>query len=72
MLKEWIKSTEEPLEEDVTELKNFLLELIDTNVPKVEILMKFLFRMAQKRNEKWEDVYLTILSSVEEKIKLKR
>ncbi|GFR04825.1 DNA repair protein REV1 [Trichonephila clavata] len=72
ILKEWIRSTEEPLEEDVNELKNFLIELIDTNVPKVEILMKFLYRMAQKRNEKWKDVYSTILSSVEEKIKLKR
>ncbi|GBO41792.1 hypothetical protein AVEN_231220-1 [Araneus ventricosus] len=58
----------DPLEEDINDVKTFLVELCDVDLCKVEILSKYLYRMAKKANQKWKDVYLTVLSSVQEKV----
>ncbi|CAL1262658.1 unnamed protein product [Larinioides sclopetarius] len=68
LIKEWIDNTDDPLEEDINDVKTFLVELCDVDLCKVEILSKYLYRMANKSNRKWKDVYLTVLSSVQEKV----
>ncbi|GFT55735.1 DNA repair protein REV1 [Nephila pilipes] len=71
LLKEWIQSTEEPLEEDINDVKKYLIELVNVNLSNVKILLKFLHRMGSKGNEKWKKVYLIILSCLQEKVELK-
>ncbi|GIY01063.1 hypothetical protein CDAR_419441 [Caerostris darwini] len=69
LIKEWVQGTEEPLEEDIDELKEFLLSIIETNLFKVDLIMKYLYRMAKKANENWQNVYLALLLCIQEKVK---
>ncbi|XP_055946047.1 DNA repair protein REV1-like isoform X2 [Argiope bruennichi] len=68
LIKEWMDSTDDPLEEDVKELKTFLIELCDFDLWKVEVLGKYFYRMAKKASLKWKDVYLNVFSSVQRKV----
>ncbi|GIY76070.1 hypothetical protein CEXT_772421 [Caerostris extrusa] len=69
LIKEWVQGTKEPLEEDIDELREFLLSIIETNLFKVDLIMKYLYRMAKKANKNWQNVYLELLLCIQEKVK---
>ncbi|XP_015925771.2 DNA repair protein REV1 [Parasteatoda tepidariorum] len=68
LLKEWILNTQTPLEEDIEEFRQFLLDSIDQDLSKVSLLLKYFYRLACSHGLMWKEAYLSILSYVQQKM----
>ncbi|KAG8201801.1 hypothetical protein JTE90_027284 [Oedothorax gibbosus] len=72
LLREWVNSTDVPFDDDVNDLNNFFDEAVEEkSFYKVEMLLKYLHRLAKATTNRWKEIYLTVLSNVQKKMKEK-
>lgn len=69
LLKEWFESMEVPMEDDTEHLKDYLLAVIEEkDLEKVDLVLKYFYRLASASNLLWREAYLSVLSYVQQKM----
>lgn len=68
LVKEWVLSSQVVLEEDIDQFRDYLLQVIDEDLKKVDLILKYFHRVVSTANTLWQQAYLSILSYVQQKM----
>ncbi|XP_054716537.1 DNA repair protein REV1-like [Uloborus diversus] len=68
LIKEWMQNSEGILEEDVEQFKNYLLDIVEEDLEKLNLILKYFYRLCSAAEKKWQEVYLKCLAYVQKKM----